>query len=55
MLRRVTIAIAAAMMSMFALIFWLGMDATDAAGAADEAYAVSSNPCLSVQRLEPVY
>jgi hypothetical protein len=55
MLRRVITAIAAAMVSVFALIFWLGMDATDAAGAADEAYAVSSNPCLSVQRLEPVY
>jgi hypothetical protein len=57
MRKLVTFAIAAAMTSLFALIFWqFGMNATDAAGPRSKPdYAVTSAPYLPIQRLEPVY
>jgi hypothetical protein len=54
MRRPIIFAIAAGLMSLFALIFWQGGMSTDAAGLKPD-YGVSSNPYLPIRRLEPVY
>jgi hypothetical protein len=55
--RFIAVAIAVAMTSLFALIFWqASMKVTDAAIAQFEPdYAVTSGPYLPIQTLEPFY
>jgi hypothetical protein len=50
-------AIAAAMMSIFALMFWaqVGVMATALAGGRSDPSGTKAGSCLSIQRLEPVY
>jgi hypothetical protein len=51
------LAIATMMASLFVVMFWaqVGAIATAAAGAKTETYAVTPNPYLQIQILEPVY
>jgi hypothetical protein len=55
--RPITIAIAAVMTSLFALVFWqFGMNKTDAASTGPKLeYYLTTTPYLPIQRLEPVY
>jgi hypothetical protein len=57
MRRLITVAIAATMASLFAVMFWsqVGAIATTVARPKPEPYAVKSNPYLPIQTFEAVY